>query len=107
MVTPRAIKARFSWVYELLENKYYFDWFNENVIARFARLTGMTLWKGGDEAIIDGAINGSARLVGGAAAVGRRLQSGYLYFYALVMIVGVIGLMTWQLWPFLFGSAAR
>jgi NADH-quinone oxidoreductase subunit L len=104
---PRAIKARFSWVYELLENKYYFDWFNENVIARLARLTGMGLWKGGDEAVIDGAINGSARLVGGVAAIGRRLQSGYLYFYALVMIVGVIGLMTWQLWPFLFGSAVR
>jgi NADH-quinone oxidoreductase subunit L len=104
---PRAIKARFGWLYNLLENKYYLDWFNENVIARLARLTGMGLWKGGDEAIIDGAINGSARLVGGVAAIGRRLQSGYLYFYALVMIVGVIGLMTWQLWPFLFGSAVR
>jgi len=33
----------------------------------------------------------------------RRFQSGYLYWYALVMIVGVVGLMTWQLWPF-FGN---
>ncbi|MBC8056308.1 MAG: NADH-quinone oxidoreductase subunit L, partial [Rhizobiales bacterium] len=103
---PTAIKARAGFVYRLLDNKYYLDWFNENVIARLARATGRGLWKGGDEGLIDGVlINGSARTVGGIAALGRRLQSGYLYFYALVMIVGVIGLMTWQLWPFLTGSA--
>ena len=105
---PAAIKARAGFVYQLLENKYYLDWFNENVIARLARVTGRGLWKGGDEGFIDGVlIHGSARGVGGIAALGRRLQSGYLYFYALVMIVGVIGLMTWQLWPFLIGSAAK
>jgi NADH-quinone oxidoreductase subunit L len=105
---PTAIKARAGFVYQLLENKYYLDWFNENVIARLARVTGRGLWKGGDEGFIDGVlINGSARGVGGIAALGRRLQSGYLYFYALVMIVGVIGLMTWQLWPYLLGSAAK
>ena len=65
---------------------------------RLALITGRGLWKGGDEAIIDGAINGSARMMGGIAVVGRRLQSGYLYWYALVMIMGVIGLMTWMLW---------
>jgi NADH-quinone oxidoreductase subunit L len=105
---PAAIKARSGFIYRLLENKYYIDWINENIIARLARLTGMGLWKGGDEGLIDGVlINGSARTVGGIAAIGRRLQNGYLYFYALVMIVGVIGLMTWQLWPFLFGSAVK
>ena len=46
-------------------------------------------------------IDGSASAVGGMAGVARRLQSGYLYWYALVMIIGVIALMTWQLWPFL------
>jgi len=105
---PAAIKARFGFVYKLLDNKYYFDWFNENVLARLARLTGTGLWKGGDEGLIDGVLlGGSVRTVGGVAAIGRRLQSGYLYFYALVMIVGVIGLMTWQLWPFLTGSAPK
>jgi NADH-quinone oxidoreductase subunit L len=105
---PAAIKARSGFIYRLLENKYYLDWINENVIARLARMTGTGLWRGGDEGLIDGVlINGSARTVGGIAAIGRRLQSGYLYFYALVMIVGVIGLMTWQLWPFLFGSAVK
>ena len=88
----------------MLDNKYYFDWFNENVLARGARLAGTGLWRGGDVGIIDNIlIDGSARTVGGIAALSRRLQSGYLYWYALVMIVGVIGLMTWQLWPFLGG----
>jgi NADH-quinone oxidoreductase subunit L len=105
---PAAIKARFGFVYTLLENKYYLDWLNENVFARLARATGTGLWRRGDEGLIDGVlINGSARAVGGIAAVGRKFQSGYLYTYALVMIVGVIGLMTWQLWPYLLGSAAK
>ncbi|MES2227845.1 MAG: NADH-quinone oxidoreductase subunit L [Pseudomonadota bacterium] len=105
---PAALKARFGFIYRLLDNKYYLDWFNENVLARLARMTGMGLWKGGDEGVIDGfLIDGTAREVGALAAVGRRLQNGYLYFYALVMIVGVIGLMTWQLWPFLTGSVAK
>jgi NADH-quinone oxidoreductase subunit L len=98
---PTAIKARFGFINRLLENKYYLDWFNENVLARAARIAGTGLWKGGDEAVIDGAINGSARAMGSLAALGRTLQTGYLYWYALVMIMGVIGLMTWQLWPFL------
>ncbi|HJV63401.1 MAG TPA: NADH-quinone oxidoreductase subunit L, partial [Albitalea sp.] len=84
----------------LLDNKYYMDWINEHIVAAAARLVGQGLWKGGDVGLIDGAIiNGSARAVGGMAAVMRLLQTGYLYFYALIMILGVLGLMTWQLWP--------
>lgn len=108
---PAAIARTFSPIVTILENKYYMDWFNENVIAPAARGLGRGLWKGGDEAVIDGALNGSADAVGGIAVIGRRLQSGYLYWYALVMIVGVIGLMTWQLWPdlmaYLSGRAGR
>lgn len=86
----------------VLENKYFMDWINENILARAARLIGMGLWKGGDAGLIDGLIiNGSARGVGGIAGLVRRLQSGYLYWYALVMILGVTGLMTWQLWPYI------
>jgi NADH-quinone oxidoreductase subunit L len=97
---PAAIKARFGFIYRLLENKYYMDWINENIIAPAARLVGQGLWKGGDVGLIDGAlINGSARAVNGIASVVRLVQTGYLYFYALVMILGVLGLLTWQLWP--------
>ena len=99
---PAAIQARFGFIYRLLDNKYYLDWFNEHIIAKGARMLGQGLWKGGDVGFIDGVvINGSARMVGGVSALVRRVQTGYLYWYALVMILGVMGLMTWQLWPFL------
>jgi NADH-quinone oxidoreductase subunit L len=105
---PAAIQRRFSGLYKLLDNKYYFDWFNENVLARGARLVGMGLWRGGDVGVIDNiVIDGSARTIGAFAVLSRQLQSGYLYWYALVMIVGVIGLMTWQLWPFLGNLVGR
>jgi NADH-quinone oxidoreductase subunit L len=88
----------------VLENKYYMDWFNENVLARGARVLGTGLWKGGDQAIIDGAVvNGSARAVGLLSGVVRRVQTGHLYWYALVMLLGIFGFMTWRLWPFLGG----
>jgi len=105
---PAAIKARFQWVYTLLENKYYMDAFNERVLAAGARLLGTGLWKGGDQALIDGVlINGSARAVGGLAQLTRLFQTGYLYFYALVMLLGVFALMTWQLWPQVRGLFGR
>jgi NADH-quinone oxidoreductase subunit L len=96
---PAAIKARVQPLYTLLENKYYMDWFNENVLARGARLLGVGLWKGGDVAIIDGAmVNGSARGVARMAGVVRWFQTGYIYHYAFAMIVGVFVLMTWFVW---------
>ena len=105
---PAAIKRRFSFVYTLLDNKYYFDWFNENVLSRGARVLGTALWKRGDVGVIDGVfIDGGSNVVGIVARSTRALQSGYLYWYALVMIVGVIGLMTWQLWPYLGTFFAR
>jgi NADH-quinone oxidoreductase subunit L len=104
---PAAIKARTGFINRILENKYYFDWFNENVLAAGARLLGTGLWKGGDVGVIDGAINGTARAVGGVASVVRLVQTGYLYWYALMMILGVIGLMTWQLWPYLSATLGR
>jgi NADH-quinone oxidoreductase subunit L len=97
---PVAIKSRVEPIYRLLDNKYYIDWLNENVFAAGARLLGMGLWKGGDVGLIDGVlVNGSARAVGGIAQVVRLFQTGYLYFYALVMLLGIFALMTWQLWP--------
>ena len=96
---PAAIQRAFRPVYTLLENKYYFDWFNENVIARGALLLGTGLWKGGDRGLIDGLlVNGSWKVVGWVSGVVRRLQSGYLYHYALVMILGIFVLMTYFVW---------
>ena len=97
---PARLQSMFRPLYTVLDNKYYMDWFNENVLARAARGLGVGLWKGGDQAVIDGTlVNGSARLVGVFAAITRRLQTGYLYHYALAMIVGVFILLTWFVAP--------
>ncbi|AVS87769.1 NADH-quinone oxidoreductase subunit L [Paracidovorax avenae] len=96
---PAAIKRTCMPIYILFENKYYLDWINENIIARGARALGTGLWKGGDQAVIDGAVvNGSWKLVGRVAGIVRWVQSGYIYHYALVMILGVFGLMTYFVW---------
>ena len=96
---PAAIKRACMPIYTLFENKYYMDWINENILARGARALGTGLWRGADQSVIDGGIvNGSWKLVGAVSAVSRQLQSGYLYHYALAMIVGVFLLMTWFVW---------
>jgi NADH-quinone oxidoreductase subunit L len=96
---PAQVRERAGPLYTLLENKYYFDWFNENVIAAGSRMLGTALWKGGDVALIDGAaVNGTARLVGWVASVARGLQSGYLYHYAFATIIGLSVLLAWLLW---------
>ncbi|MEY4026532.1 MAG: NADH-quinone oxidoreductase subunit [Pseudomonadota bacterium] len=83
----------------VMENKYFMDWINENILAKGARGLGSGLWKVGDRAIIDGFfVNGSWKVVGLVSGVVRWFQSGYLYHYALVMILGVFVLMTYFVW---------
>ena len=99
---PAALDRALRPLRVVLENKYYMDWFNERVLAAGARLLGRGLWKGGDAAVIDGVlIDGSARAVGRLAGLVRRVQTGQLYWYALVMAIGIFGFMTWRLWPLL------
>ncbi len=100
---PAAIARALRPLVTVLENRYYMDWINEHLLAAGARRLGTGLWKGGDQAVIDGAIDGSARGIGALAGVMRRWQTGRLYQYALVMLLGIFGLLTWQLWPFLGG----
>jgi NADH-quinone oxidoreductase subunit L len=96
---PAAIKARVMPIYTLLENKYYMDWFNENVLARGARGLGTAFWKGGDQGIIEtGFVNGSWKLVGWVSGIVRRLQTGYIYHYALVMLLGVFVMLSYFVW---------
>ncbi|WP_241129346.1 NADH-quinone oxidoreductase subunit L [Achromobacter xylosoxidans] len=92
---PAAIKSSLSGVNKVLENKYYVDWINEQIIARGLRCLGRGLWQTGDRGIIDGLlINGSARVVGWVSAISRHLQSGFIYHYAFAMIIGIMALVT-------------
>ena len=102
MVNP-AVPAMFARVLRplivVLENKYYMDWINENIIAKSARGLGVVLWKGGDRGIIEGGVvNMSWKIVGLVSALARRAQTGYLYHYAFVMIAGVLAFMTYFVW---------
>jgi NADH-quinone oxidoreductase subunit L len=94
------IKDRLGVVYRVLDRKYGFDEFNQAVFAGGSRLIGRTLWQAGDRAVIDGVmVDGSANAVGWLAGVVRHLQTGYLYHYAIAMIVGLIGLLAWFVMP--------
>jgi NADH-quinone oxidoreductase subunit L len=96
---PAAIGRALHPLVVLLENKYYMDWINENILARGARALGNGLWKVGDRTLIDGwLVNGSWKLVGMVSNWTRKLQTGYLYHYALVMILGIFLLMTYFVW---------
>ncbi|CAG9933115.1 NADH-quinone oxidoreductase subunit L [Candidatus Nitrotoga arctica] len=96
---PEAIKQKFSFIYTVLDNKYYFDRFNDWFFASGARKTSRFLWKFGDIKLIDGLmVNGTARLVGMFSNVLRRIQTGYIYHYAFSMIIGVFLLLTIRTW---------
>ena len=93
-----SIRQRVQWLYSLLVNKYYFDDFNQKILARGSVGLGNAFWRFGDVMIIDGGlVNGSARLVGWASQITRQLQSGYLYHYAFAMIIGLAVLVGWLL----------
>jgi NADH-quinone oxidoreductase subunit L len=95
---PEMLKTRFAAVYALLDNKYYFDRFNQWFFAGGARAVGGGLSEGGDRTLIDGwIVNGSARLVGSAAKLIRFLQTGYVYHYAFAMLIGAVVFLTWSL----------
>ena len=94
------LRSKCGAIYTVLENKYYFDRFNEIVFAGSARLLGKGLWQWGDQKSIDGVgVSGSSRLVTLAARVMSLFQTGYLYQYAFTMIIGVFVLLT--VWIFL------
>ena len=96
---PARLSVQFSAIHRLLDQKYFMDRFNEIVFAGGARLIGGQLWKRADQGLIDGfLVNGSARVVAAIASIMRIGQTGYLYHYAIAMILGV-ALMLWWFAP--------
>jgi NADH-quinone oxidoreductase subunit L len=92
---PASIQSKLAWINNVLENKYGFDAFNDKVFAAGSRLLGHKLWQIGDVTIIDGAlVNGTANLIGKAATVVRKLQTGLIYHYAFAMIIGAFLMLT-------------
>jgi len=96
---PAAMARTFRPIYLFLLNKWYFDELYDWLFVRPAKALGRFLWKGGDGAIIDGTINGTAASVGWATGKIVRLQTGYVYHYAFAMLIGVALIVTWVAWP--------
>jgi NADH-quinone oxidoreductase subunit L len=93
---PGAFTARFGFLYRFLLNKWYFDEAYDALFVRPAMVLGRLFWKVGDVGIIDRfGPNGAAWVVSLASRGAVRLQSGYLYSYALVMLVGLVGAISW------------
>jgi NADH-quinone oxidoreductase subunit L len=95
---PAKLRTQFGGIVKILEEKYYFDRFNDFFFAGGARKLGEGLFRYGDRAMIDGAmVNGSAKGIGLLSGVMRHLQTGYVYHYAFVMVAGVLAFLTWLL----------
>ena len=93
---PAAFVRQFGFLYRFLLNKWYFDELYDAVFVRPAMWLGRVFWKVGDIGIIDRfGPNGAAKVVALASRGAVRLQSGYLYSYALVMLVGLVGAISW------------
>ena len=92
---PARLQKMAGGLYTLLDNKYYADKFNDWFFAGGAREVGNLASDVGDRRVIDGfLVNGSAKAVGWASLLMRRIQTGYVYQYAFTMIVGVVALLT-------------
>jgi NADH-quinone oxidoreductase subunit L len=97
-IADRAART-FSGLYTLLLNKYYVDeLYDATIVQPIKVISTEGLWRGFDVRVIDGAVNGTAAIVDGGAAVLRRLQTGSVRTYAGSLLVGVVIILGYYLW---------
>ena len=104
---PEATARAFKPVYLFLLNKWYFDELYNWLFVKPAMALGRFLWKGGDGAVIDGTIDGTASSVQWTTGKAMKLQTGYVYHYAFAMLIGVAALLTFFLRSLLTGGAGQ
>jgi len=85
---PKLMAERWKGLYTLVFNKYYVDELYEILFIKSLKGLGTGLWKGFDDFVIDGSINGMAYLVGLFSGAMRRLQTGLVQNYAFSMVIG-------------------
>jgi NADH-quinone oxidoreductase subunit L len=94
-----AIATRFRGLYRLLLNKYYVDEvYDATVVNPIRAGSEHVLWRGVDDGVIDGAVNGTALAVATGSSALRRLQTGSVRAYAGSMFIGVIVILGYYLW---------
>jgi NADH-quinone oxidoreductase subunit L len=95
---PARVAGSARGLYTFLLHKWYFDELYDLVFVRPAFALGRLLWHRGDEGTIDRfGPDGVAAVIAGGSAAARRLQTGYVYTYALVMLLGLAGAATWAM----------
>jgi NADH-quinone oxidoreductase subunit L len=95
---PAKFVARFGWLHNFVFRKWYFDELYDAIFVRPAFWLGRQFWKLGDIGTIDRfGPNGIAAVVERGSVATRAIQSGYLYTYALIMLLGLIGAVTYVL----------
>ncbi len=94
---PKRLAEVFPMFHRFLLNKWYFDEIYDAIFVRPAMAIGRFLWKFGDGKMIDGAINGVAMgIIPFFTRLAGKAQTGYVFTYALAMVLGVVGLITWM-----------
>ena len=94
---PGRLAANQRPLYLFLLNKWYFDEIYDFVFVRPASAIGRFLWKRGDGNVIDGTLNGIAMgIIPFFTRLAGRAQSGYVFTYALAMVLGIVALITWM-----------
>jgi NADH-quinone oxidoreductase subunit L len=90
------LAARWSGLYQLLSNKYYVDEvYDAAVVTPLVKGSEKILWGRFDIGLIDGAVNGTAKLIGILSQFLRRIQTGVAQAYALVFVIGIILVLGW------------
>jgi len=98
MSIPARFTATFSGLYQFLLNKWYWDELYDLLFVRPSLWIGRQFWQRGDIGTIDRfGPHGAAELVQQGSKLAARFQSGYLYSYAFVMLLGLVGLATWMI----------
>lgn len=93
---PEKTRANFAWLHTLFFNKYFFDELYDKVFVRGALQLGKVFWVFGDQKTIDRmGPDGSAALSKRFAGLLSRAQTGFIYHYAFLMILAVIGILSW------------
>jgi len=85
---PRLLAEKQKGLYTLVLNKYYVDELYEILFINSLKRFGTALWRGFDDFVIDGTVNGIAYLVGWISTVVRRIQTGSVQNYAFSMVLG-------------------
>jgi len=95
---PGFVAARCGGWYRLPANRYWVDKVYDFLVVRPVAAMAAVLWRVVDDSIVDGAVNAVWRLIGGSAAILRRVQTGHVPTYVVVFLLGVVGILAFLLW---------